>query len=116
MLRSMDAVGYLGSDGKRYRNPCTSQRGKPKERWPSEKTAWFVVELVARGEHRARGVKATMYPYRCPRCEGWHLASCRTEEQHEMHRAGIARLLEERAASPSTRKENVATCTEKGPP
>lgn len=102
-------ASYVGDDGQRYRDPCTSKRGNKKERWPNETAAWFVVELVARGEHRAKGKPAKMYPYLCPKCHGWHLASCRTVEQVAKHEAGLASIIAERAA------QNRANSDKKGP-
>ncbi len=94
----MEAKPYIGSDGEAYNNPCTSKLGKQKERWPSERTAWFVAELVSMGLHRKHGRRGKMYPYRCPKCAGYHLTTCRTAEHHRAHAAGIAQLREERNA------------------
>lgn len=86
----MDAAdAYVGDDGRVYRNPCTSQRGQRKERWPNETAACYVVELAALGMHRVRGQKIKLYPYECPRCGGWHLARVRTEEHYDRHRRAL---------------------------
>lgn len=91
----MDAVdGYVGDDGKLYRDPCTSRAGLPKQRWPNEKAACYVVELVALGLYRRTGArrnpkKKKLYPYLCPKCEGYHVARCRTAADLERHEAAL---------------------------
>lgn len=90
------------------RNPCTTRRGKQKERWPNEQAAWFVVELASLGMHGARGRIVQLYPYRCPRCAGWHLASCRTWQDRRRHESGVADLRAERI------HKNTENATKKG--
>jgi hypothetical protein len=96
--------GFVGDDGQRYKNPCTSSRGVLKERWPNEQAAWFVADLVARGIHRAKGVPAKMYPYHCPKCHGYHLSSCRTKKHFDTHEAGIAALRDQRTLQSPQKK------------
>lgn len=91
----MDAVdGYVGDDGKLYHDPCTSGSGQPKQRWPNERAAAYVVELVALGLYRKPGKarnrnKKKLYPYRCPKCDGWHVSKCRFPADLELHEAAL---------------------------
>lgn len=91
-----------------HRKPCTTRRGKQKERWPNEQAAWFVAELVALGMRRVGGRKKQLYAYRCPHCAGWHLASCRTAQDRRVHEAGLVNLRAERI------HKNTENATKKG--
>lgn len=92
---SEPAAKLLGMDLETNTNdPCTSRDGTPKERWPSAVTAWFVVALCFDGAHGRSKPGKKMYAYHCsnPKCDGWHLASCRNHEDRKRHRRGLEEL------------------------
>ena len=79
---------YIGDDGAAYYDPCTSGAGKPKQRWPNEDAAWFVVDKFVTQRKNPR----TLYAYRCPKCEGWHLATASTPHKLRKHLKGLAAI------------------------
>lgn len=83
---------YIGDDGVEYKNPCTSADGILKQRWPNPTAAWFVAELATRGKGRHAGKSASLYAYCCPKCDGYHLSTCRTKEHYRRHHEGVQQL------------------------
>jgi len=78
------------------RSPCTTSWGSRKRRWQNIKAAWFVCDLARLGLYRgskdAYGQRLELYPYACPECGGWHVATVVTHGDRIYQLAGLAAL------------------------
>lgn len=90
-------------------DPCVSHDGVRKQRWPNATAAWYVAELVLLGRHGQAHRGKKLYAYLCPKCDGWHLASCRNREDRKRHRRGLEELQRRMKISQRAGKKNRGT-------